>query len=558
MSPFSECILLSINLFNYVINKFQNDSKFDFDLFKLHVGYAQKILDDVIDLEIEKINSILKKIKDDPEDDIVKQTEINLWKKIKSNALNARRTGLGITALGDMIAAMNLRYGTDEANEFTKKVFEIKAINEYKQSCILAKERGAFPDYTPELEEDDEFMNFLFGLDEELKTLHSYYGRRNISISTIAPGGSVSLMTQTTSGLEPAFNISYKRKRKINPNDKDTRASEPDANGDYWETYNVFHPKFVEWYDSNWFKLNTKWFDIDYKPDLTSIDEKTLDFIISKSPYYKATANEIDWIKKVEMQGIIQRYVSHSLSVTHNLPNDVTVETVDELYKKAWEVGCKGFTIYRDGSRSGVLINKESEKPELKQFITNNAQRRPSELVAKVIQFQNNKEQWIGFIGVYKESEKETYPYEIFTGKLDDFNVPGYVEEGIIKKIKDNGHGSRYDFIYKDKQGYEVIMQGLNRVFDREAWNMAKLISSLLRHRHPMEYVIKLVASLKFENDEQFIMTTWKKGVIRILKKFVKDGVEAKGQTCENCGSSNLIYTDGCLRCLDCGASLCG
>jgi len=544
LCSYDSCRLLLINLYNYVENKFTVNAKFNFELFKQHVIYAQRFMDDIIDLEIEKIDRIINKINSDPEDEFTKLVELNLWNKIKEKAVLGRRTGTGITALGDMIASLNLKFGTDEANNMIEEIFKIKAIYEHKSSVILASERGTFPIYDKKLEKNDNFINFILSLDEELFDLHNKYGRRNIAISTISPAGSISIQTQTTSGIEPLFMPFYKRRKKINPNDKNnSKITTIDQNGDAWEEYNIIHKGLKDYYF-----INKELFNFEHD-NIDMFTDEQLNMIYELSPYYNATASTIDYIKGVEMQGICQRYISHSISRTGNLPEDVSEQTISELYLKAWELGCKGFTIYREGSRTGVLVNNKEK--EVKDIINiNNAPKRPKELDTNVIRFVNNKEQWIGVIGLLNGQ-----PYELFTGKLEDFPIPNYVDNGVVTKIKDNGHGSRYDFIYKDKQGYEITMQGLNRVFDREVWNYAKFISALLRHGVPIIYLNKIVDSLKFENDIENIMTNWKRGVMRLLKKFIKDG-EKSTEKCPECGEP-LIYKDGCVSCIQCSWSKC-
>jgi ribonucleotide reductase alpha subunit len=540
LCPYDSCRLFVLNLYSYVENPFTKNAKFNFKLFDIHVQYAQRFMDDLIDLEIEKIDKILEKIEKDPEDEFTKLIEKNLWIKIKEKAIQGRRTGLGTTSLGDCIAALNIKFGTDEANKQIKEIYTHKAINEYKSSVIMAKERGVFPIYNSELEKDDDFINFILSLDTELKDLYGQYGRRNISISTNSPTGTISLMTQTTSGIEPCFLPYYKRRRKINPNDKNAKIDFVDQNGDSWEEYSVLHHKFKTFIEI-----------VHPELDVYILTDKQLKELYESSPYYGACANDIDSLKSVEMQGIIQSYISHSISKTCGLPETSTEQDISNLYFDAWKHGCKGFTIYREGSRSGVLISNDKKQETEIQIKVNDAPKRPKELKTDVIRFTNNKEQWIGFVGLL-----DNHPYEIFTGRFNDFPVPLYVEKGIVSKIKDNGHGSRYDFTYIDKDGFEVIMQGLNRVFDRECWNYAKFLSALLRHGTPQQYIVKIVETLKFENDIELIMTNWKKGVIRILKKYIKEGVES-GEKCPECGSK-LVYKEGCVGCSQCSYSKCG
>jgi ribonucleoside-diphosphate reductase alpha chain len=547
LCPYDSCRLLALNLFGYVENPFSSTAKFNFDLFAEHVAYAQRMMDNIIDLEIEKIDAILEKINGDPEDFDVKRVEKSLWEKIKQKAEEGRRTGIGITAEGDMLAALGLRYGTDDATDFAEQVHKTLAIEAYRASMEMAKQRGPFKVFNPEKESNNPFLLRIKDSDENLYNDIMTYGRRNISMLTIAPTGSTSLMSQTTSGIEPLFMPVYKRRRKVNPNDSSANVTFVDEVGDSWEEYRVFHHKFTMWLEKNGYDAE--------KVKIVPQDE--LDEIVKKSPYYKASTSDVDWMSKVTMQGKIQKWVDHSISVTINLPENATKDLVGDLYVKAWEVGCKGVTVYREGSRSGVLI---SDKKSSKKNVENSSNgelpyippQRPLELDADVVRFQNNREQWVAFVGLL-----DGYPYEIFTGKIDEdvLPVPKSVVRGKIIKNKYQGNTS-YDFQYIDKHGYSVTFQGLSRMFDKEYWNYAKLISGVLRHRMPIESVVNLVSSMSIDGET---INTWKNGVERALKKYIPDGTKvSSGQKCPECGSTNLMYQEGCLTCPDCGASRCG
>ena len=543
LCPYDSCRLLAINLYSYVVNPFTPEAYFDFDLFKKHVALAQRIMDDIIDLELEKIERILEKIDSDPESMEVKGSERHLWEKIYHKSGLGRRTGVGITAEGDMLAAMGLRYGTEEATEFSEKVHKTIALEAYRSSVNMAKERGAFEIYDAEREKNNPFINRLKEADPELYEEMKKYGRRNIACLTIAPTGTTSLMTQTTSGIEPVFMPVYKRRRKVNPNDANVHVDFVDETGDAFEEYVVFHHKFL-----TWMKING------YDPDKRYTQEE-IDELVAKSPYYRATSNDVDWLMKVKMQGRIQKWVDHSISVTINLPNDVDEELVNRLYVEAWKSGCKGCTVYRDGSRSGVLIStkkdKKEELPPCKPPTV--VETRPKVLEADVVRFQNNKEKWVAFVGLL-----DGYPYEIFTGLQDDDEgiiLPKNVSTGhIIKNVDENGN-KRYDFQFENKRGYKVTIEGLSEKFNKEYWNYAKLISGVLRYRMPIEQVMKLVSSLQLDSEN---INTWKNGVERALKKYVTDGTAAKGQKCPNCGNETLVYQEGCLICTTCGTSRCG
>ena len=545
LCPYDSCRLLAINLYSYVVNPFKSDAYFDFELFKKHVALAQRIMDDIIDLELEKIERIMHKIETDPETEEVKRAELILWKKIYEKSAQGRRTGVGITAEGDMLAALGLRYGTEEATEFSEKVHKTVALGAYRSSVEMAKERGAFEVYDSEREKNNPFILRLAEADPELYENMKKYGRRNIACLTIAPTGTTSLMTQTTSGIEPVFLPVYKRRRKVNPNDTNVRVDFVDETGDAFEEYIVFHHKFVTWMEAN-----------GYDPSKRYTQEE-IDELVAKSPYYKATSNDVDWLMKVKMQGRIQKWVDHSISVTINLPNDVDEDLVNRLYVEAWKSGCKGCTVYRDGSRSGVLISTKSDKDQKKELPPCKpptvVEVRPRILEADVVRFQNNKEKWVAFVGLL-----DGHPYEIFTGLQDDDEgilLPKSVTSGrIIKNVDEDGN-KRYDFQFENKRGYKTTIEGLSEKFNKEYWNYAKLISGVLRYRMPIEQVIKLVGSLQLNSES---INTWKNGVERALKKYIQDGTEAKGKKCPNCGNETLVYQEGCLICTTCGASRCG
>ncbi|TDN87633.1 ribonucleoside-diphosphate reductase class II [Salegentibacter sp. 24] len=542
LCPYDSCRLLAINLFSYVENPFTENASFNFELFKKHIAAAQRIMDDIIDLELEKIDAILGKIEADPEGSEIKGVEYNLWKNIQTKAKEGRRTGIGITAEGDMLAALGIKYGSDQGVDFSVKIHKAIALEAYRASVYAAKERGAFKIFDSEREKENPFILRLKEADEKLYYDMLEYGRRNIALLTIAPTGTTSLMTQTSSGIEPVFMPVYKRRRKVNPNDKDSRVDFVDEVGDSWEEYVVFHHRFKEW-----MKVNGHEITDDYS-------QEELDKLVKASPYYKATSNDVDWLSKVRMQGAVQKWVDHSISVTINLPNDATEELVGQLYLEAWQAGCKGVTVYRDGSRSGVLISNEEKKEEAADdqnspFPTT----RPEVLQADVVRFQNNKDKWIAFIGLIDDR-----PYEIFTGFADDEDgilIPRWVTEGAIIKARNEDGTSRYDFQYENKRGYKTTIEGLSHKFNPEYWNYAKLISTTLRHGMPIEKVVDLINSLQLDSES---INTWKNGVARALKRFIADGTVAKKQKCSNCNSSNLIYQEGCLTCQDCGSSKCG
>ena len=542
LCAYDSCRLLAINLYGYVEKPFTDKARFNAKLFAKHVHVAQRIMDDIIDLEQEKIDGILNKIALDPELESVKRVERELWENIRKKTEEGRRTGIGITAEGDMLAALGLKYGTEDATNFSVDVHKLLAIEAYKSSVNLAKDRGSFPIYDHKREIDNPFMRRIFDASEGLEAKMKKYGRRNISLLTIAPTGTTSMMAQTSSGIEPVFMASYKRRRKVNPNDKATNIAFVDEVGDSWEEFVVFHHKFETW-------LTAKGYDI---KEVKQYNEEQLNDLITKSPYHGAMANDVDWVQKVRMQGAVQKWVDHSISVTVNVPNDAKEELIGHIYEEAWKSGCKGMTVYRDGSRSGVLISNTDEKEEVNdEFKETLAPPRPDVLEASIIRFQNNKEKWVAVVGILKGR-----PYEIFSGKAEDFFVANYVEEASIVKSKTEKGKTRYDLEYEDKDGYMQVYRGLSRTFDKEYWNYAKLISGILRHGMPLPFVVDVVSSLSFETET---INTWKTGIVRALKKFIPDGAKAaKAQKCPECGSEGLVYKEGCLCCNDCGYSKCG
>jgi len=544
LCPYDSCRLLAINLFSYVENPFTDEASFNFEKFGQHVQMAQRIMDDIIDMELEKIDAILEKITTDPEMDDIKYVERRLWEKIRKTCAEGRRTGVGITAEGDMLAALGLQYGSDKAIDFSVQVHKTLAVNAYRSSVDMAKDRGAFEIFDANREKDNPFIQRLAEADSELYEDMKKYGRRNIALLTIAPTGTTSLMSQTTSGIEPVFMVSYKRRRKVNPSDKSANVSFVDEVGDAWEEYHVFHHKFRDWLTMNGYDIN----------EVKKMSEENLKAIIERSPYHGGTANDVDWVQKVKMQGAIQKWVDHSISVTVNVPNETTVEKVREIYETAWQHGCKGCTIYRDGSRSGVLVSDKDNKQEAdeSQFLETFAPKRPKKLDAELVRFRNNDEEWLAVVGLY-----DGKPYEIFTGRaVDTFRLPEYVENGWVIKESDDDGERRYDFQFLDKEGYRVTIEGLSRSFNKTYWNYAKLISGILRHGMPLHYVVELVSGLNVE--EEYI-NTWKNGVVRALKKFIPDGTKAVKQACPNCGDEDgLIYKEGCLMCKSCGHSECG
>ncbi|MFO8054838.1 MAG: adenosylcobalamin-dependent ribonucleoside-diphosphate reductase [Bacteroidales bacterium] len=540
LCPYDSCRLLAINLYGFVKHPFESNASFNWEKFKTDIHLAQRIMDDIIDLELEKIDNIIEKINKDPEPEEIKRVERNLWLNIKSKAMEGRRTGIGITAEGDMLAALGYKYGTSEATAFSEKIHRYLAIETYRSSVNLAKERRPFPIFEFKREADNPFIQRLGKYDPGLIEDMKKYGRRNIALLTIAPTGSVSMMSQTTSGIEPAFLVTYKRRRKINPSDKNAQISFVDDIGDSWQEYTVFHHKFKVW-------LKAKGYDID---EVSKYSYDDLQKLVKQSPYYQATANDINWMEKVQMQGAVQQWVDHSISVTVNLPKDTPEELIGKIYKTAWKSGCKGMTVYREGSRSGVLIADEDRKKE-SEFLETRAPKRPKKLEAEIVRFQNDYEKWIAVVGLYKNR-----PYEIFTGKAEGFWVPAWVNKGWVIKNRLPDGTKRYDFQFEDKDGYKATIEGLSRSFDKEYWNYAKLISGMLRHGMPLHSAVNLVGNLTFQKET---INTWKVGVERALKKFIPDGTKLEGKKCPRCGDTDgLIYKEGCLTCKSCGYSKCG
>ena len=541
LCPYDSCRLLAINLYSYVENPFTKEATFNFDLFKQHIHKAMHLMDDIIDLELEKVDLIIKKIESDPEDLDVRQVEINLWKKIKDMALKGRRTGLGITAEGDMLAALGLRYGSEKALKFAVEVHKTLAVEAYRASVMMARDRGAFGVFDAEKEKNNPMIARLREADSSLYEDMLKYGRRNIAMLTIAPTGTTSLMSQTTSGIEPVFRPVYKRRRKINPSDKNVVATFVDEQGNSFEEYNVYHHKFVDWLTINGYDTSR----------LQSIQDEELQRWVDASPYHRATANDIDWVAKVRMQGAIQKWVDHSISVTVNLPNNVSEELVADVYRAAWESGCKGITVYRDGCRAGVLVDKKSKKEQPKCEEPTQSNRRPKSLPAEVVRFKNGKEDWIAFIGLH-----EGHPYEIFTGKIEDdaMYIPPKITKGNILKVREEDGTKRYDFQYTDRYGYTNTIGGISRLFNESFWNYAKLISGVLRYNMPIDKVVSLIDGLHLDDEN---INTWKNGVKRALKQYIEDGTRSKGK-CPQCGQENMAYQNGCLTCMSCGYSKCG
>ncbi len=548
LCPYDSCRLLAINLYNYVTNPFTPEAKFDFELFKQHARLGQRIMDDIVDLELEKVDAIIKKIELDPEPFELKRTEHELWQKIRRKCIEGRRTGVGITAEGDMMAALGIRYGSEESIVFAGEVQKTLALEAYRASVEMARERGKFPIFDAEREKKNPFVNRIKEADPALYKDMVKYGRRNIALLTIAPTGTTSLMTQTTSGVEPAFMVSYKRRRKVNPNDQQSRVDFVDGVGDSWEEYHVFHHKFTTWLETQ-----------GYSPEeVATWDTEKLNSIIATSPYHGATANDVDWVMKVKLQGAIQKWVDHSISVTVNIPNETTEDMVSQIYMTGWESGCKGITVYRDGSRSGVLLaDDKKEKKEAvaekghNEFVETEAPVRPHKLEADLIRFNNNNEKWVAVVGLYKGR-----PYEIFTGRAEDsFLTPSYVNQGWVLRNIDEDGKTRYDFQFQDRDGYKVTIEGLSRSFTKEYWNYAKLISGVLRHGMPIQFAVDIIENLHFDGSD---LNTWKAGVARALKKFIPDGTLPAERQCSNCGDNSLVYEEGCLNCKSCGHSKCG
>lgn len=545
LCPYDSCRLLAINLYSFVDHPFTEKATFNFERFEKYVQMAQRIMDDIVDLELEKIDTILTKIDTDPEDEEVKRTERILWEKIREKCVKGRRTGVGITAEGDMLAGLGMKYGSEEALSFSVKVHKTLALNAYRSSVNMAKDRGSFPIYDSKREENNPFIQRIKEADPKLYKDMEKYGRRNVALLTIAPTGTTSLMTQTTSGIEPVFMVSYKRRRKVNPNDQNVVVDFVDEVGDSWEEFHVFHHKFVTWLEANGYQ----------KEQVARMSEEELNALIEKSPYSGATANDVDWVMKVKMQGAIQKWVDHSISVTVNVPNDITEEMVGKIYMTGWESGCKGITVYRDGSRSGVLVSNDDNgkgkgnTPE-NEFTDTLAPRRPDKLEARVVRFYNKDDSWIAIVGLYDDR-----PYEIFTGLAkDSFSILSQVDKGWVIKNKDENGRGRYDFQYVDKEGYRVTIEGLSRTFTKEYWNYAKLISGVLRHGMPLPYVVNMISKLHLDAES---LNTWKNGVVRALKQFIPDGTHAVENTCSECGTNSLVYQEGCLTCKECGYSKC-
>ena len=542
LCPYDSCRLLAINLYSYVENPFTKEASFNFDLFKKHVHMAMHLMDDIIDLELEKIELIIDKIASDPEDKDVRRVELDLWHKIKEMALKGRRTGLGITAEGDMLAALGLRYGSNKALDFATKVHQTLAVEAYRESVNMARVRGPFTVFNAEKEKNNPMINRLKDADASLYEEMVKYGRRNIAMLTIAPTGTTSLMSQTTSGIEPVFRPVYKRRRKINPSDRDVKATFTDEQGQMFEEYNVYHHKFVDWLRINGYDISR----------LDTISDEELEKWVAASPYHKATANDIDWVAKVKMQGAIQKWVDHSISVTVNLPNNISEEVVADVYRTAWESGCKGITVYRDGCRAGVLVDKKSKKAEPKKCEEATGEnRRPKSIPAEVVRFKNGHESWIAFVGMV-----EGRPYEIFTGKIEDdaMYIPPKITKGSILKVREDDGTKRYDFQYTDRYGYTNTIGGISRLFNESFWNYAKLISGVLRYNMPIEKVVALIDGLHLDDEN---INTWKNGVKRALKQYIEDGTRSKGK-CPQCGQEQMAYQNGCLTCLSCGYSKCG
>ena len=542
LCPYDSCRLLAINLYSYVDKPFSKEASFDFGKFRSHVAAAMRIMDDIVDLELEKIEAIIEKISKDPEEEDIRHVEHSLWEKIREKALKGRRTGLGITAEGDMLAALGLRYGTDEAIDFAVEIQKTLALEAYRASVIMAEERGKFPMYDPEREKDNPMIARIREADPALYEEMTRHGRRNIAMLTIAPTGTTSLMSQTTSGIEPVFRPVYTRRRKVNPSDKDVKITFVDEVGDSWEEYNVFHHKFLVWLEASGYDLN----------EVKSMSAAEIEKLVALSPYYKATANDIDWVSKVRMQGAIQKWVDHSISVTVNLPNEVTEELVGKVYMTAWEHGCKGVTVYRDGSRAGVLVeSKKKKEGEAAEGGYRPPRKRPIELTADIVRFKNGEEDWIAFVGIYNGR-----PYEIFTGKIEEdaMFIPKKIKKGVILKVVDSDGRKRYDFQYKDKYGYTNTIGGISRLFDKQFWNYAKLISGVLRNGMPILDVVTLIESLQLDSES---INTWKNGVARALKQYIANGTKVK-EKCPNCGQETLVYQNSCPVCMSCGYSKCG
>ena len=524
------CRLIAINLFKFVENPFTKEAKFNMDNFYRATYEGQRLMDDLVDLETEAISRILKKVEEDDEPENIKGVEKETWELLLKTGKEGRRTGLGFTALADMVAALGMAIDSDTAISKVEEIMKEKCRAEFDSSIDMSLERGSFVGFDAKIEKTSEFVQML---EKELPEVYNRmmeHGRRNISISTVAPTGTLSMLAQTSSGIEPVFMTHYKRRRKLNEQDREAKVDFIDDLGDKWQEFTVYHHN-----------LKT-WMDITGETDIT------------KSPYAGSTAPEIDWNKRIEMQAVVQKYVTHSISSTINLPNDVSLEKVSAIYMDSWKQGLKGITVYRDGSRSGVLVAVDDKKDsvlENTEFKETRAPLRPKKLDAKVVRFQNNKEKWIAVVGLMNGR-----PYEIFTGKTEDvFVVPQAVEYGWVIKTKKEDGRTQYDFQYEDREGYKITMGGLSRSFDKEFWNYAKLISGVLRHGMPLHYVVDLIGKMNLYDDN---INTWKSGVVRALKTFIPNGTKVSDNICGECGDEGLVYEEGCLKCMSCGYSKCG
>ena len=524
------CRLIALNLYNFVEKPFTKDAKFLMEDFYKATYEGQRLMDDLVDLETEAIEKILKKVENDDEPENIKSVEKETWELLLKTGKEGRRTGLGFTALADMVAALGMAIDSDKAIAKVGEIMKEKCRAEFDSSIDMSLARGSFVGFDAKIEKTSEFVQMMEVELPEVYERMMKFGRRNISISTVAPTGTLSMLAQTSSGIEPVFMTHYKRRRKLNEEDTEEKVDFIDDSGDKWQEFTVYHHNLK------------KWMEITGETDIT------------KSPYSGSTAPEIDWDKRVTMQAVVQKYVTHSISSTINLPNDVSLEKVSSIYLDSWKQGLKGITVYRDGSRSGVLVSADEKKDDVlenTEFKETKAPSRPKRLDAKVVRFQNNKEKWIAVVGLLNGR-----PYEIFTGKTEDvFNMPVAVEYGwVIKNRREDGF-TQYDFQYEDKEGYKVTMGGLSRSFDKEFWNYAKLISGVLRHGMPLHYVVDLIGKMNLYDEN---INTWKSGVVRALKTFIADGTKVSDHTCGECGDEGLVYEEGCLKCVSCGYSKCG